>query len=192
VSIDLEPVTEVPAKEKTLTFIFLARLVKMKGIEDALHIIAQVKKTTPEVKLWVVGGGDPSYVSHLQDMTKELGIEPNVEFKGRVSEDEKVRLLRRAHWLLHTSMREGFGLTVLEANSQGTPVIAYNSHGLNEVVSVGINGYLVDRDCTILDIYLATDTEYQKLCLSSIKKSTRYSWQYATNNSLKFISNLWT
>ena len=126
-AIDLEPVTEVPEKEMALTFIFLARLVKMKGIEDALRIIAEVKKTTPDVKLWVVGGGDPSYVSHLQDMTKELGIEPNVEFKGRVDEVEKVTLLRRAHWLLHTSIHEGFGLTVLEANSQGTPVIAYMS-----------------------------------------------------------------
>jgi glycosyltransferase involved in cell wall biosynthesis len=187
-AIDLEPVTEVPEKEKTLTFIFLARLVKMKGIEDALRIIAEVKKATPEVKLWVVGGGDPSYVSHLQEMTKDLGIEPNVEFKGRVSEDEKVRLLRRAHWLLHTSMREGFGLTVLEANSQGTPVVTLKTKGLEDVLRNRLNSICcIENRLDELSVIRPESTQYLSLATSSIHESSRYGWQRILSLSLGYI-----
>jgi len=188
-AIDLEPVTEVPEKEKTLTFIFLARLVKMKGIEDALRIIAEVKKTTPEVKLWVVGGGDPVYVSHLQDMTKELGIEPNVEFKGRVDEDEKVRLLRRAHWLLHTSMREGFGLTVLEANSQGTPVAVFDVSGIRDIVSHSKNGYVIDRNNLNLIEVKSTLHQYIEMCQYSIQNIHSFNWSEIFTKSLSLIQD---
>ena len=188
-AIDLEPVAEVPEKEKTLTFIFLARLVKMKGIEDALRIIAEVKKTNPDVKLWVVGSGDSAYVSHLQNMVNELGVETNVEFKGRVDEEEKVALLRRAHWLLHTSIHEGFGLTVLEANSQGTPVAAYNSQGLNEVISVGINGHLISKSKMNTNDYNCQDMRYHSICISSIEKSSRYSWQSIIATSINLIND---
>jgi len=192
-AIDLEPVTEVPEKEKALTFIFLARLVKMKGIEDALRIIAEIKKTTPDVKLWVVGGGDPSYVSHLQDMTKELGIEPNVEFKGRVDEEAKVALLRRAHWLLHTSMREGFGLTVLEANSQGTPVVTLKTKGLEDVLQNGLNSIrcIENRLDELADI-LPKSAQYQSLAASSIRESSEYSWQRILSHSLYYINKFVT
>ncbi|MEI6327333.1 MAG: glycosyltransferase family 4 protein [Candidatus Roizmanbacteria bacterium] len=192
-AIDLEPVTGVPEKEKTLTFIFLARLVKMKGIEEALRIIAEIKKTTPEVKLWVVGGGDPDYVSHLKSMTKELGIEPNVEFKGRVDDDEKVQLLRRAHWLLHTSMREGFGLTVLEANSQGTPVIAYDVHGLKDLIQPNTNGLLMLAQTTDPDkriIHFPQDSEYLEICQTALKASRTYQWDVNIKRSLALIESL--
>lgn len=192
-AIDLEPVTDVPDKENILAFIFLARLVKMKGIEDALRIIAEIKKTEPKVKLWVVGGGDPSYVSHLQKMTKDLGIEANVEFKGRVNEDEKVRLLRRAHWLLHTSMREGFGLTVLEANSQGTPVVAYDVHGLGDLIQPNMNGLLMLAQTTDPDkrmIHLPQDSEYIEMCRTALKTSRAYQWDVNIKRSIALIESL--
>lgn len=189
-AIDLEPVTEVPEKENTLTFIFLARLVKMKGIEDALRIIAEVKKTTPDVKLWVVGGGDPTYISQLQNMAKEIGIEPNVEFKGRVNEEEKVTLLRRAHWLLHTSIHEGFGLTVLEANSQGTPVIAYDVHGLKDLIQPNINGLLLPTDSKKKILDFQRNSGYVEMCLAALKVSRTYQWSSSIKLSLTLIESL--
>lgn len=194
-AIDLETVTKVPEKEKTLTFIFLARLVKMKGIEDALRIIAEVKKTTPEVKLWVVGGGDPSYVSHLQDMTKELCIEANVEFKGRVDEDEKVRLLRRAHWLLHTSVREGFGLTALEAVTQYCPVICYDVPGLRDIIHDGVNGLVMTRNTKItlahrLKLYFDHPTRYTELLESTIHSVDSYDWAKICPASLHLLLSI--
>lgn len=193
-AIDLEPVTEVPEKEKTLTLIFLARLVKMKGIEDALRIITEVKKTVPEVRLWIVGGGDPNYVSYLKNMVSKLGIKQNVEFKGRVDDEEKVRLLRRAHWLLHTSVREGFGLTVLEANSQGTPVIAFDQSGLNEIVQDGVNGFLIDNMTStrkqVINLLAHCKTNiknYRAIARTSIDFSGQFYWAYSTIQSLSLF-----
>jgi glycosyltransferase involved in cell wall biosynthesis len=192
-AIDLEPVTKVPEKEEVLTFIFLARLVKMKGIEEALRIVTEVKKNEPKVKLWVVGGGDPSYVSHLQKMTKDLGIEANVEFKGRVSEDEKVHLLRRAHWLLHTSMREGFGLTVLEANSQGTPVVTLKTKGLEDVLRNRLNSIrCIENRLDELFVIVPESAQYQSLATSSILESSRYGWQRILSLSLDYINKFVT
>lgn len=192
-AIDLEPVTEVPKKENILTFIFLARLVKMKGVEDALRIIAEVKKATPHVKLWVVGGGDPNYVSHLQDMTKDLDIEPNVEFKGRVNEEGKVRLLRRAHWLLHTSIHEGFGLVVVEANSQGAPVFAFDSPGLKDIIIDGMNGYLFKGGNNALFAenimrLIESNSIYENMSENSIKYSRKFEWKAIADTSIRLIN----
>src|SRR5215218_4103847 len=66
-----------------------------------------------------------------------------VRFLGRVSEAEKLRLLRRAWALVFASPKEGWGITNLEAAACGTPVVASNSPGIRESVHDGETGYLV-------------------------------------------------
>jgi glycosyltransferase involved in cell wall biosynthesis len=60
-----------------------------------------------------------------------------------VSEEEKLRLLRRAWALVFASPKEGWGITNLEAAACGTPVVASNSPGIRESVHDGETGYLV-------------------------------------------------
>ena len=188
-AIDLEPVKEVPTKENVLTLVFLGRLVKMKGIEDALRIVTEFKKTVPEVKLWVLGQGEPKYIDILKHLTAELGISSNVDWKGWATEEEKVGYLRRAHYLLHTSVREGFGLTVLEANSQGTPAIARDIPGLHDIVHDKSNGILLD-DLSVNDVlskYDIKSREYVELCESSLKSSLQFTWEKALKNGLSVV-----
>ena len=67
-----------------------------------------------------------------------------MRFLGRVSEAEKLQLLRRAWALVFASPKEGWGITNLEAAACGTPVVASNSPGIRESVHDGETGYLVD------------------------------------------------
>jgi glycosyltransferase involved in cell wall biosynthesis len=192
-AIDLEPVRKVPTKEKTLTLVLLGRLVKMKGVEDALRIVAEIIKTFPEVQLWVLGQGEPEFINLLKHLTTDLGISSSVDWKGWVSEDEKMSYLRRSHYLLHTSIREGFGLTVLEANSQGTPIIAYDTPGINELVEHGKNGFLLKRKTMLKDViqnFEVNNPQYITYCRNSVTKASMFSWLHGVTQSLKLIEEV--
>lgn len=185
-AIDLKPVIEVPKKEKNLTLLFVGRLVKMKGVEDAINIFTDIKKQNPEVVLWIVGSGDEKYVNHLKDIVKRRNLDSSVMFKGYVTEEEKVRCYQRAHYLLHTSVREGFGLTVLEANSQGTPVIAYDVPGLRDIVTDGENGIILNESITkkISNSYI----EYPKYSKILIQHVENHTWKNAFYKSITLIN----
>jgi glycosyltransferase involved in cell wall biosynthesis len=187
----LNPVTHVPKKENQLTLLFVGRLVKMKGIEDAIKIFAEIKKKEKEAMFWVVGGGEKNYVSKLHSIVKELGLVSSVIFFGYVDETKKIDLYQRAHFLLHTSVREGFGLVVIEANSQGTPVLAYDTPGLRDVVKHNVNGFIfpcgefieIANKC----ISLFKSQEYVNLAVSARQSSKEYNWNTITNHSLQLL-----
>lgn len=184
-AIETRRLAHLPVKEPTLTLIFLARLVKMKGIEKALYLISLLRHKTPSLKLWIVGSGSPTYIQHLKDLVQTMGLGSNIEFKGRVDEQEKSRLLSRAHWLIHTSVREGFGLTVLEANAHGTPVWALRSPGLTDIVKPMVNGIFIDEESPSLPDADA----YAQLCQSTLNYVDTYQWPRIVQISLRLIAH---
>lgn len=190
----LKPVEKLPIKEKKITLLYVSRLVKMKGIEDAIKIFSEVIQKVPNAKFWIVGSGEEGYVSTLHSKVKKLHLEHAVTFFGFVDEKKKIELYQRAHFLLHTSVREGFGLVVIEANSQGTPALTYDSPGLKDVVKNGINGFTFPRadNASIASkcFALHNGPEYDSLALSSIQSSTEYNWGTITQQSLKFLETL--
>lgn len=197
--VDLDPVKEVPKKEKKITLIFVSRLVKMKGVEDALKVFAEVYRENKNSQFWIVGNGEEDYISFLKNQTKNLGIDKVSIFWGYVSEKKKVELLQKAHFLIHTSVREGFGLVVLEANSQGTPAIVYDSPGLRDLVENGINGFQFKKGCyqelanKVLDFFDSKDKEkssYFKIANSSIKNVSKYSWPLLTSISFNYLKQI--
>jgi glycosyltransferase involved in cell wall biosynthesis len=92
-------------------------------------------------RLEIAGAGD--YRPALERLAASLDLGDRVRFLGRVSEEEKLRLLRRAWALVFASPKEGWGITNLEAAACGTPVVASNSPGIRESVRDGETGYLV-------------------------------------------------
>ena len=121
-------------KEKDPTLIFVGRLSRQKGIEDAIIVLKKISKKIPKIKLWVVGRGEKNYVNYLRGLIKKIKIEKQVIFFGFVKEYKKFELMERAHVLLVPSIKEGWGLTVPEAAAVGTPSIVYNSQGLRDVL----------------------------------------------------------
>ena len=81
--------------------------------------------------LEIAGAGD--YRPALEQLAASLDLGERVRFLGRISEDEKLRLLRRAWALVFASPKEGWGITNLEAAACGTPVVASNSPGHSRV-----------------------------------------------------------
>jgi glycosyltransferase involved in cell wall biosynthesis len=138
---DLAPesfTSDPPDKEDTLTFAFVGRLSSNKRPQDAIEAFKIVHRQFPEARLWVMGTGPME--AKLCRRAPE-----GVEFLGRVSDTEKLERLGRAHALLVTSVREGWGLVVTEAAAVGTLSVGYKVPGLCDSISAS-NGLLSNPD----------------------------------------------
>ena len=120
-------------------FAYLGRLKRYKGVQQVIAAFAAMRH--PTARLEIAGAGD--YRPALERLAASLDLGDRVRFLGRVSEDEKLRLLRRAWALVFASPKEGWGITNLEAAACGTPVVASNSPGIRESVHHEETGYLV-------------------------------------------------
>lgn len=127
------------ARSPTPLFTYLGRLKRYKGVDLILRAFARLDH--PEATLEIAGTGD--YRPELERLASSLDLHGRVRFLGFVSEEDKLRLLRRSWALCFTSPKEGWGITNLEAAASGTPVIASRSPGLRESVLDGRTGFLV-------------------------------------------------
>jgi len=192
---DVVPIDSLPKKELKPTFIFVSRLVKMKGIEDVLKAFSFIIKELPDAQLWIVGGGDEKYIKQLKKLVRDLDITRNTSFLGRVNENEKISYMRKAHLLLHASVKEGWGLVVVEAASQGTTAVVYNVAGLRDSVKDEKTGIVIDQNTPFA---LATSAlkliknkkQYSELQKNALVWAKSLTWDNATKESLKIISSL--
>jgi glycosyltransferase involved in cell wall biosynthesis len=125
-------------------FAYLGRLKRYKGIDIVIRAFAQA--AIPNATLEIAGAGD--YRPALEQLAKSLDLGARARFLGRISEEEKVSLLRRSWALAFASPKEGWGITNLEAAACGTPVVASNSPGIRESVRDGDTGFLVPHGDT--------------------------------------------
>ena len=121
-------------REPRPTVVFVGRLSANKRPEDAIRAFGFLRETTPNAVLWIIGSGQ------MEDKLR-LSAPEGVQFLGKLSESQKIERLARAHVLIMTSVREGWGLVVTEAAAVGTPVIAYDVAGLSDSVRAS-NGEL--------------------------------------------------
>lgn len=130
------------AKNPQPTIGYLGRIKKYKSIDQLIRAFGRVRVEIPEATLFIVGEGDGR--RSLEDLVHRLGLEGAVTFTGYLPEDEKVKLVNRMHVVVNTSAKEGWGLTVTEANACGVPVIASNVPGLRDAVKDGETGLLYE------------------------------------------------
>ncbi len=139
-AVTVTPLTRPPKKDNVPTIIFVGRIAKMKGVHHLLEAYTLAKKNIPDLRLWLVGGGD-EYKAGLEAQYKD---DTDITFHGFVSEEKKLELLERATLLCSASMKEGYGLVIIEASAMGTPSVVYNVDGFNEAVIDGQTGILTD------------------------------------------------
>lgn len=116
----------------------VGRIKRYKAVDHLLQAAQLLKNKSRKFKVVVVGTGDDR--PRLEKMTRELGIEGIVRFTGFISEEEKIRLYRQSAVLVENSVKEGWGLIVMEANACGLPVVVARSPGLVDSSRDGVNG----------------------------------------------------
>lgn len=132
------------ARKDPFLIAHVGRLKRYKKLDTLIHALARVRKTLPEARLVVGGTGEAG--PGLEKLARELGIADAVEFRGYLSGEDKVRLYNEASVFVNASLKEGWGLTSVEANACGTPVVATDAPGLRDSVRHGETGLLVPPD----------------------------------------------
>jgi glycosyltransferase involved in cell wall biosynthesis len=169
---------------------YFGRLKKYKSVDHLLHTVPEVVKRVPDLKVVIVGEGDDR--PRLEAITKNLGLDKVVEFTGFVSEEKKIDLLQRMWFKVTTSSKEGWGLTVVEANACGTTVLASNVEGLRDAVQDGETGLLYTfgdvADLSHKMIRLLTDHELRNR-LNAIAWATRFDWERAAEQTIGLLKH---
>jgi glycosyltransferase involved in cell wall biosynthesis len=172
---------------------YFGRLKKYKSPDHLIKAFASIEKKHRDAKLQILGKGD--FMEYMQQLSIELGIEKKVKFFGFVTEEDKKRLLSEATCCVNTSMKEGWGITNIEANACGTPVISANVPGLRDSVKDGQSGMLyeygnIDELAEKLDNLLSDDELKNTLYKGSIEWASQFSWQQSAELMLEKIEKV--
>ena len=164
---------------RPLRLIVVSRLAPNKRIEHAIRAYAILRQRGVQATLTVVGSGlgEPT----LRSLAAELAPDPPVHFTGSLTEADKDARLREAHVLIHTSLREGWGLNVIEANAMGTPAVVYPVAGLIESTLDDQTGVVTSNESpeTVADVLaaLAQDPErYDRYRRAAWERAKAFHW----------------
>jgi len=136
---------ETVARSETPTVLFLGQTKYRKGWDTLVRAIPHVRATVPDAR-FVFAGHTGRDGSDFDRLVAELGVRGAIDMPGRVTEREKVRLLRSATLLTLPERYAGFGLPLIEAMTVGTPVVTTDVPACNEIVRDGETGVVVPPD----------------------------------------------
>jgi len=161
------------------TITYFGRLKKYKSIDHLFYSFSNLLKIYPNAKLEIIGKGD--YKENLENLAKNLNISKNVIFHGFVDDNKKIELLSKSWIVVNTSMKEGWGITNIEANACGTPVVSANVPGLRDSVKDGFSGYLYEygniKDLeNKISILISNNELRNRLSKNSIEWANNFSW----------------
>lgn len=129
------------ARDPRPTLVHFGRMRRYKAIDVVIRALAIVRRSVPDARLVIIGDGPDR--ARLERIARDENVAGAVEFAGRMSGEAMVRVLNRCHVFLNASPKEGWGLTVVEANACGVPVVGSNRPGLRDSIQDGVTGFLV-------------------------------------------------
>ena len=157
----------------------VGRLVHQKGLDLAMHALAELKDLEWE---WCIAGDGPQ-INVLISLANELGIQDRITFPGWRSYAELVECYKGSNLFIFPSRHEGMPNVVLEAMASGLPVVASRIAGNEELVLDGETGLLfpsedVESFCVALRKLLIDNSQRQKMGNASRRRvEALYSWE---------------
>lgn len=187
-------------EQNDFVIITISRIIDRKGIDTVIEAMPLILKKIPNAKYLIVGSGE--YLSSLEKLTEKLKLKNNVKFMGRVSEEDKLALLKSSDIYAMLSRPgnygevEGFGISFLEANMLGLPVVASKCGGIVDAVEDGFNGILVDyKNQENIANAIVKLSENKDLCLKLAQNGkdrieTKYNWSCITDKIIAQLEKL--
>lgn len=185
----------------TSYFVYLGNFRPHKNLPTLLKAFAKVKSKMENVRLVLIGDvdarGRAADSRKIQAILTKLALQNDVILTGRIPDDwEVAAILSEAVALVHPSFHEGFGLTVLEAMSCGTPVIAANTTSLPEVAGnagILVDPYDVDELAAAMEkvykLYTYDRTHYKKLSRKCLEQARKFSWKKSAEEVLRVFDS---
>jgi glycosyltransferase involved in cell wall biosynthesis len=169
----------------------VGRVRRYKRVDHAIRAIKRVREQIAGARLVVVGEGRDE--ARLKGLARAAGVQDAVEFAGRVSEQEKVDWIRRSALLLSTSAKEGWGLTVIEANACGVPAVAYDVPGLRDSIRPDTGCLVASGDVAKLAeavmALLNDEPRRQECCRRAVAWAARFTWDRCAAETLEALQD---
>lgn len=175
------------------SILYLGRIKKYKSVQHLITAFEIIRKDLPQARLTIVGAGD--FTDALKGQSSQLGLSDVIDFPGFVSIEEKVKLLCRSHVMVYPSLKEGWGLTNIEANSCGTTVVAANTAGLRDSVKDNYSGLLyeygnIEQLVSKLKLLLTDHQKRQELEKGGLKWASQFSWDQAAEQLAAYCNEV--
>lgn len=174
------------------TFIWIGRMIPEKGVDDAIKV-AKLNKFKLEVAGAPNGGAEETFFS--QKIKPNFG--GNISYRGHLKGKNRINFYNSKAMIFPMKWEEAFGLTIIEAMSCGTPVIAYNRGAVSEIIEDGVTGYIVGKDNidglaeAMKKINSMPDDEYQLMrqkCRETVEQ--KYSLTKMTDHYLNLYKGI--
>jgi len=183
--LNFKPLKRLAEKECYPVIVYSGRLKKAKRPDHAIKAFKIVRRTVPNAELWIIGDG------YFRDKLMEIVCE-GVRFFGFLSSEERRSLIKKAWVLVNPSVREGFGLNVVEANALGVPCVAYDVAGLRDSVIDGETGLLVKSGdvgalAEAIIHVLTNDALRVGLSEGALAYSRSFSWDKVADEFMKVV-----
>lgn len=185
----LKPTNGITTKKDLSTILSLGAIRPMKRTLEAIKAFEFARDKNSNLNMIIAGDDSSKYARKVKKYANNSRHREAIDIKGRVSAKERKHLMKKAAIILVTSIKEGWGLIVTEANSQGTPAIVYDVDGLRDSVQDRVTGIITpDRNPKLMaDAIIKTlgsDT-YETMRKNAHKKSKEYSFDSSYNSFLK-------
>jgi phosphatidylinositol alpha-mannosyltransferase len=182
-----EPLEEL--RDGTLNILFVGRFEERKGLIHLLKAYHRLRKRRVDARLLVIGDGPKR-----REYRRFVGLRGirDVEWLGRVSDDDKVRYFASADiFCAPNTGQESFGIVLLEAMAAGVPIVASDIHGFKRVVERNVQGLLVEprnpRALAAALYRLATDPDLRHdMGEAGRARAPEFSWDRVTERIVDF------
>ena len=163
-------------KTEQPTIVYFGGMRPYKRPEEVLYLLKDLLTEIPSIELNIIGDGLSR--GYLEQLCVNLKLTNRVHFKGIISRKQLAEIVASAWLNIHCSTTEGWGISITEAASAGTPTVAYRVPGVSESIEYGVNGITVEDGDRIALVAAAKNilNNPQRWWSSSVEVAKKYSW----------------
>lgn len=193
VGIDLTPLESLQDKKDKNIILSLGAIRPMKRTLDAVKAFEVARDEKGDLRMVIAGDISSTYAKRVLLYIERSRHADAIDVKGRVSVTERHELMRTSSLILVTSVKEGWGLIVTEANSQGTPAVVYDTDGLRDSVqdtvtgALSPNGDYLAMSRQIIDL-LANHSMYESMRDHAWQWSKQFTFENSYRDFLAILS----
>ncbi len=173
--------------------LYIGAMQPRKNLPFLIEAYAKVKNKLGGIKLVIAGKKSHNYDKEIDKVVAENNLENDVLFPGYIDETDKIILFNLSHFFVFPSLYEGFGIPILEAMSQKTPVLASDILSLREIGGEAVS-YFNPRDLASLEDALynisINQNSREELAESGLERCRFFSWEKTARKMLEVYKKI--
>lgn len=175
--VDIESISEAERADIESDIVYVGRLLSHKSVNLLVRALRIVKNSVPDIKLLIIGDGPEK--TKIEELIANLGLQEHASIMSDVREHRyKYGLMKASKMLVSPSVREGFGLVVIEAHAAGIPVIttSHEDNASKDLIHDGIDGFICEPTETDIANAISKVLKPQKT-LAPRRYVSQYDWK---------------